>query len=150
MTEHAKITGNHLSRTAIVYLRQSSPAQVENNRESTDRQYALVRKATELGWPAERVVVIDEDLGLSGSGERIELGREHDTARDRQAVDQQLGQPRLGTGTGHHVFAVAGKPPHQASCHPIDQHYVELDGERRAATRTTQPIFDPDGKRMRG
>jgi len=74
MTEHAKITANHLSRTAIVYLRQSSPAQVENNRESTDRQYALVNKATELGWPAERVVVIDEDLGLTGSGDVARSG----------------------------------------------------------------------------
>jgi len=74
MTEHAKITANHLSRTAIVYLRQSSPTQVENNRESTDRQYALVNKATELGWPAERVVVIDEDLGLSGSGDVARSG----------------------------------------------------------------------------
>src|SRR5215467_1863127 len=53
---------------AIVYLRQSSPAQVENNRESTDRQYALVHNAAGLGWPAERVVIIDEDLGVSGSG----------------------------------------------------------------------------------
>jgi DNA invertase Pin-like site-specific DNA recombinase len=74
MTDHAKITANHLSRTAIVYLRQSSPTQVENNRESTDCQYALVNKATELGWPAERVVVIDEDLGLSGSGDVARSG----------------------------------------------------------------------------
>jgi len=63
-----KITSSHLARVAIVYLRQSSAAQVETNRESTDRQYALVNKAGELGWPADRVVVIDEDLGLSGSG----------------------------------------------------------------------------------
>ena len=68
MNERAKITVNHLSRQAIVYLRQSSAAQVENNRESTDRQYALAAKARELGWPADRIVVIDEDLGLSGSG----------------------------------------------------------------------------------
>ena len=68
MNERAKITANHLSRQAIVYLRQSSAAQVENNRESTDRQYALAAKARELGWPADRIVVIDEDLGLSGSG----------------------------------------------------------------------------------
>ena len=63
-----KITTSHLARQAIVYLRQSSAAQVEHNRESTDRQYALASKARELGWPDERVVVIDEDLGLSGSG----------------------------------------------------------------------------------
>ena len=68
MSEHAKVTASHLSRATIVYLRQSSPAQVENNRESTDRQYALVHKAAGLGWPAERVVIIDEDLGVSGSG----------------------------------------------------------------------------------
>src|ERR1700716_1413492 len=68
MNERAKITASHHSRQAIVYLRQSSPAQVEHNRESTERQYALATKARELGWPDERIVVIDEDLGLSGSG----------------------------------------------------------------------------------
>ena len=80
MTEHTKVTDSHLSRAAIVYLRQSSAAQVENNRESTDRQYALVHKATELGWPADRVVVIDEDLGLSGSGTVTRSGFERLTA----------------------------------------------------------------------
>jgi DNA invertase Pin-like site-specific DNA recombinase len=68
MNERTKITASHLARQAIVYLRQSSAAQVEHNRESTDRQYALASKARALGWPDERVVVIDEDLGLSGSG----------------------------------------------------------------------------------
>ena len=74
MSERAKITPSHLARQAIVYLRQSSAAQVEHNRESTDRQYALADKARELGWPAERVVVIDEDLGLSGSGAAARSG----------------------------------------------------------------------------
>jgi len=68
MNERAKITASHLSRLAIVYLRQSTPGQVEHNRESTDRQYALAAKARDLGWPEESVVIIDEDLGLSGSG----------------------------------------------------------------------------------
>jgi DNA invertase Pin-like site-specific DNA recombinase/predicted DNA-binding transcriptional regulator AlpA len=68
MNERAKITTSHLSRQAIVYLRQSSAAQVENNRESTDRQYALAAKAREIGWPDDRIIIIDEDLGLSGSG----------------------------------------------------------------------------------
>jgi hypothetical protein len=58
MNERAKITPSHLSRQAIVYLRQSSAAQVENNRESTERQYALT-KARELGWPEDLIVVID-------------------------------------------------------------------------------------------
>ena len=68
MNERSKITASHLARQAIVYLRQSSAAQVEHNRESTARQYALAARARELGWPEERVIVIDEDLGLSGSG----------------------------------------------------------------------------------
>jgi DNA invertase Pin-like site-specific DNA recombinase len=74
MIENAKITAGHLARQAIVYLRQSSPAQVEHNRESTDRQYALATKACELGWPDSRVIVIDEDLGLSGSGAVVRSG----------------------------------------------------------------------------
>ncbi len=68
MNEVSKITASHISRQAIVYLRQSSAAQVEHDRESTDRQYALEIKARELGWPDDRIIVIDEDLGLSGSG----------------------------------------------------------------------------------
>ena len=63
MNERAKITASHLSRQAIVYLRQSSAAQVEHNRESTDRQYALAAKARELGWPDDRIIVIDEEDG---------------------------------------------------------------------------------------
>ena len=59
---------SHLARPAIVYIRQSSPAQLERNKESTDRQYALVARAVALGWTKESVTVIDEDLGLSGSG----------------------------------------------------------------------------------
>ncbi|HXN09206.1 MAG TPA: recombinase family protein [Candidatus Acidoferrales bacterium] len=68
MSDITKVGVSHLSRAAYVYLRQSSPAQVEHNRESTQRQYALASKATTLGWPQQQVVVIDDDLGLSGSG----------------------------------------------------------------------------------
>ena len=68
MSDIQKITSSHLAREAVVYLRQFSSAQVEHNRKSTDRQYALARKANELGWPTDRVVIIDEDLGLTGSG----------------------------------------------------------------------------------
>ncbi len=67
MTDSSKIKPAHTQRAAFVYLRQSSPSQVEHNRESTARQYALAEKACQLGWAKEQVVVIDEDLGLSGS-----------------------------------------------------------------------------------
>ena len=62
----SKIRDLHLNRLAIVYVRQSSPQQVLENRESRERQYALAQFAQRLGWPAERVVVIDEDQGHSG------------------------------------------------------------------------------------
>jgi DNA invertase Pin-like site-specific DNA recombinase len=68
MSDASKINASHLRRRAFVYLRQSSAAQVEHNRESTKRQYALASRATELGWSSQQVTVIDEDLGLSGSG----------------------------------------------------------------------------------
>lgn len=68
MNDLVKVKPNHTQRTAFVYIRQSSPAQVEYNRESTARQYALLGKAQELGWAKDQVIVIDEDLGLSGSG----------------------------------------------------------------------------------
>jgi len=67
MTDLSKIRVSHLERAAFVYLRQSSLSQVEHNRESTARQYALADRACQLGWSKERVVIIDEDLGLSGS-----------------------------------------------------------------------------------
>lgn len=63
-----KITAEHLTRQACVYIRQSTPGQVRQNLESQRRQYALVDHARSLGW--ENVEVIDEDLGISGSGTR--------------------------------------------------------------------------------
>ena len=62
----SKIRDLHLNRLAMVYVRQSTPQQVLENRESRERQYALAEFAQRLGWPAERVVVIDEDQGQSG------------------------------------------------------------------------------------
>ena len=56
----------HLSRLAIVYVRQSDPQQVLNHVESRERQYALVDLAVALGWPRDRILLIDEDQGNSG------------------------------------------------------------------------------------
>ena len=67
MTDLSKIKPAHTQRGAFVYVRQSTASQVEHNRESTHRQYALVDRAVELGWQREQVSVVDEDLGLSGS-----------------------------------------------------------------------------------
>ena len=66
-----KITARHRERLAYVYVRQSTPRQVQQHPESRHNQYALVQRAVALGWPPERVHVIDTDLGQSGQdGER--------------------------------------------------------------------------------
>ena len=64
----SKITSEHLTRTAVVYVRQSTAFQVTFNRESQRRQYALSDRAGQLGW--SDVEVIDDDLGRSGAGAR--------------------------------------------------------------------------------
>jgi DNA invertase Pin-like site-specific DNA recombinase len=62
-----RITPQHLERDAYLYIRQSTPRQVLENTESTQRQYALRDRAVALGWPLERIHVLDSDLGKSGS-----------------------------------------------------------------------------------
>jgi excisionase family DNA binding protein len=61
-----KVTGAHLERAAVVYVRQSTLVQVREHTESTLRQYDLAGQAARLGWPGAAIEVIDEDLGLSG------------------------------------------------------------------------------------
>jgi DNA invertase Pin-like site-specific DNA recombinase len=72
-----KIRDWHWQRKAVVYIRQSTPQQVVEHRESTDRQYALVQRAISLGWSKERVEVIDEDQGRSGRHVEGRLGFQH-------------------------------------------------------------------------
>src|ERR1700730_17795054 len=66
MTAAGKITAAHLERRAIVYVRQSTIAQVREHTESTARQYAQAQEAARLGWNAARISIIDADLGVSG------------------------------------------------------------------------------------
>lgn len=70
-----KISADHLKRRAIVYIRQSSPGQVIHNQESQRRQYGLADYARQLGF--QRVEIIDEDLGRSGSGQVERPGFQH-------------------------------------------------------------------------
>ena len=62
-----KVTEQHLKQDAYLYIRQSTPRQVLENTESTQRQYALRDRAVALGWPLERIHILDCDLGKSGS-----------------------------------------------------------------------------------
>lgn len=63
----SKITSRHLEQLAFIYIRQSTPKQVLHNKESQANQYQLQLRARALGWPVERIRVIDRDLGKSGS-----------------------------------------------------------------------------------
>ena len=67
MTLTSKIADRHLSKRACIYIRQSTPAQVRFNQESTDRQYHLADKALSLGWNQNQIRVLDRDLGQTGT-----------------------------------------------------------------------------------
>ena len=64
---HFKISPPQLERQAFIYIRQSTLVQVRDNTASTTRQYQLIERAHALGWPAERITVIDQDQGHSGA-----------------------------------------------------------------------------------
>lgn len=99
MNAQGKVTADHLNRLAYLYVRQSSLHQVHENRESTARQYDLKRRAQVLGWRSDQIVVIDEDLGLSGA-----------TASERngfQRLVAEVGLGRVGLVMGLEVSRLA-------------------------------------------
>ena len=81
-----KIQPDHLQRLAYIYVRQSSLAQIQEHRESTRRQYDLQQRAWQLGWPPERIVVMDADSGHSAS----------DPHTSRGGFEQLLAEVALG------------------------------------------------------
>ncbi len=82
---HQKVRPEHLRRDAYLYIRQSSLHQVMHNTESTQRQYALRQRAVALGWPMERVIVIDNDQGISGA-----------SAADREGFQRLVAEVGMG------------------------------------------------------
>ncbi|AMV16412.1 recombinase family protein [Planctomyces sp. SH-PL14] len=70
----SKLNSHHLERLAVVYVRQSSGHQVLHHQESSQLQYGLVAHAERLGWPRERILVIDDDQGISGASSEGRLG----------------------------------------------------------------------------
>ena len=74
MKRESLIQPGHLERLALVYVRQSTPGQVLKNQESTRLQYGLRERAEQVGWPRDRIRTIDEDLGVSGSGQQERRG----------------------------------------------------------------------------
>jgi len=82
---HQKVKAAHLQRNAYLYIRQSTLRQVFENSESTKRQYALRQKAVALGWPEDRIIVIDTDLGQSGA-----------SAADREGFQRLVTEVSMG------------------------------------------------------
>jgi DNA invertase Pin-like site-specific DNA recombinase len=109
----SKVQSWHLDRLAFVYVRQSSPQQVLEHRESRLRQYALVDYAIALGWPADRVQVIDEDQGQSGRDAESRAGFQRllaEVAIDHVGIVLGLEMSRLARSDKdwHHLLEVCG------------------------------------------
>jgi DNA invertase Pin-like site-specific DNA recombinase len=124
----AKIRDFHLQRLAIVYVRQSSAQQVLDNRESTARQYALADYAQLLGWPAQRVLVIDDDQGHSGA-----------------CADNRSGYQRLlAEVTLDHVGLVLGLEMSRLARSSKDWHHLlELCALFSALLADQDGVYDP-------
>ncbi|HUI89076.1 MAG TPA: recombinase family protein [Anaerolineales bacterium] len=121
---HAKVTVTHLKRDAFLYVRQSTLHQVLQNTESTQRQYALQQRAVALGWPMERVQVIDCDLGHSGA-----------SMVDREGFQRLVGEVSLA-----HAGIVLGLEVSRLARNSADwQRLVEL------CALTDTLILDEDG-----
>lgn len=96
---HRKVKASDLKRSAYLYVRQSTLRQVLENTESTQRQYALRQHAVALGWPLDRIIVIDTDQGQSGA-----------SAADREGFQRlvtEVGLGRAGIVLGLEVSRLA-------------------------------------------
>ena len=124
----AKILDHHLARKAIVYVRQSSPQQVVEHKESAARQYALADLAVALGWPRDRVEVIDVDQGRSGQSAEGRPGFQHILA--------ELGLDHVGIILGLEASRLARSDPDWA---PL----VRLCGVFRTLLCDCDGLYDP-------
>lgn len=124
----SKIRDRHFDRLAMVYVRQSSPQQVLENRESRERQYALAQFAQRLGWPADRVVIVDEDQGQSG-----------------KSADNRSGFQRLMTEVSlNHVGIVLGLELSRLSRSNKDWHQlIDVCGIFNTLLCDQDGVYDP-------
>ena len=123
-----KIRPRHRDRLAIVYVRQSTPQQVVSNRESTDLQYQLRQRAVTLGWADDRVLVIDDDQGISGT-----------SVENRPGFQRLLAEVSLG-----HVGVVFGREMSRLSRSCKDWYQLlELCGLFQVLLADADGVFDP-------
>ncbi len=124
----SKVTARHLELLAVVYVRQSTRQQVIDHGESTRLQYGLVERAVGLGWAASRVVVIDEDLGKSGSSA---IGR---VGFQRLVTEITMGHVGLVLGIEMSRLARSGKDWYQL---------LELCSLAGALLADSDGVYDP-------
>lgn len=123
-----KIRPQHLERLAIVYVRQSTQHQVVHNRESTELQYELRRRAVDLGWPESRVLVIDDDLGISGQ-----------SVENRPGFQRLLAEISLG-----HIGIVFGREMSRLARSCKDWHHLlELCGLFQVLIGDADGLYEP-------
>jgi len=123
-----KIRPRHCDRLAVVYVRQSTPQQVVGNRESTDLQYQLRQRAVALGWTDDRVVVIDDDQGISGA-----------SVENRPGFQRLLAEVSLG-----HVGVVFGREMSRLSRSCKDWYQLlELCGLFQVLLADADGVYDP-------
>ncbi len=124
----SKIEQHHLQRPAYIYLRQSTPGQVRNHQQSTERQYALKDQALALGWPPDRIYLLDRDLGVSG-------------ARFSHRPDFQL---LLAKVCNHEVGAVFALEASRLSRSSLDWHYlIEICSLTQTLVIDEEGCWDP-------
>jgi DNA invertase Pin-like site-specific DNA recombinase len=136
-----KIHRRHRERSAIVYVRQSTPQQVERHQESTRLQYALVERASQFGWDRETIVVIDDDLGRSGATIEGRLGFQ------RLVAEVGLGNVGLVLGIEMSRLARSCRDWHQLLeiCSLFDTLIADTDGVYDAADHNDRLLLGLKG-----
>jgi DNA invertase Pin-like site-specific DNA recombinase len=122
------ITVHHLRRKAMIYIRQSTPHQAISNQESLRLQYALHQRALDLGWSAERVELIDSDLGTSAA-----------SAEHRTGFKELLAQVTLGEVGIILSFDVTRLSRNCSDWYPL----LDLCGYRGCLIADRESIYDP-------
>jgi DNA invertase Pin-like site-specific DNA recombinase len=128
MNKSELITAQHLSRKAMIYIRQSSPHQAVSNQESLRLQYALHQRALDLGWPAERVELIDSDLGTTAA-----------SAEHRAGFKELLAQVTLGQVGIILSFDVTRLSRNCSDWYPL----LDLCGYRGCLIADRDGVYDP-------
>lgn len=128
MTTSELITPSHLSRKALIYIRQSSPNQAISNQESLHMQYALKQRALELGWPEVAIQIIDRDLGTTAA-----------SAEHREGFKEALAQVTLGQVGIIFSFDVTRLSRNCSDWYPL----LDVCGYRECLIADRDGVYDP-------